>query len=34
MTKSIDKTLYIYIQIKYASFKILECNFETNMHYV
>jgi hypothetical protein len=32
MTKSID--IYIYIQIKCASLKILKCNIETNMHYV
>ncbi len=39
MTKVIDKTsqgiyIYIYIQIKCASLKILECNLEINMHYV
>ncbi len=36
MTKSIDIYIYIYIylQIKCASLKILECNIETNMHYV
>ncbi len=32
MTKSIDR--YTYLQIKCASLKILECNIETNMHYV
>jgi hypothetical protein len=36
MTKSIEKTgkLYIYLQIKCASLKILESNIETNMLYV
>ncbi len=32
MTKSIDR--YTYLQIKCASLKIIECNIETNMHYV
>jgi hypothetical protein len=34
MTKLIDIYVYIYFQIKCASLKILECNIETNMHYV
>jgi len=34
MTKLIDIYIYIYLQIKGAGLKILECNIETNMHYV
>jgi hypothetical protein len=31
---NIIRFIYIYLQIKCASLKILECNMETNMQYV